>query len=128
VSYGIDDFCPLSKVRLRTRIAMELNMSIFDSNEKNEFLAAQSLHYDRYVDCQYYLERVDVNGKYGLICGEKSEYGTHSKILLEPLYDAIDIRKISSHRAIYDKYAVLVNDHKVGEFTFVLNAWVLRAN
>ena len=103
-------------------------MSIFDSNEKIEFLATQCLNYDRYVDCQCFLERVDVNGKYGLICGERSEYGTHARILLKPIYDAIDIRKISSHKAIYNKYAVFANDHKVGEFTLVLNAWVLRAN
>ena len=56
-------------------------MTIFDANEKIEFLATQSLHYDRYIDCQCFLERVDVNGKYGLVCREESdEYGNHSKV------------------------------------------------
>ena len=102
-------------------------MTIFDSNEKVEFLATQSLHYDRYVDCEYYLERVDVDGKCGLICGEElDEHETHSKILLEPIYDEINICKISSHKAIYDKYAVFANGTKIGECTLVLNAWVPR--
>ncbi len=104
-------------------------MTIFDENEKVEFLATQSLHYDRYIDCQCYLERVDVNGKYGLVCGEESgEYGSHSKILLAPIYDNLTIRKISSHKAIYKKYAVFANDSQIGVFTLVLNAWVPRTN
>ncbi|SRR6266498_4313112 len=102
-------------------------MTLFDLNEKVEFLATQSLHYDRYVDCQYYLERVDVNGKYGLVCEEElDEQGTHSKILLEPIYDEINVCKISSHKAIYDKYAVFANGDRIGQFTLVLNAWVPR--
>jgi len=36
-------------------------MAIFDSNEKIEFLAIQSLDYDRYAFCLYFLERVDVD-------------------------------------------------------------------
>jgi hypothetical protein len=104
---------------------MEFEMTIFDPNEKVEFLAAQCLHYDRYVDCQCFLERVDVDGKSGLVCAEESdERGTHSKILLEPIYDEIRIRKISSHKAIYDKYAVFADGIRVGQFTLVLNAWV----
>jgi hypothetical protein len=104
---------------------MERNMPIFDSNEKVEFLATQCLHYDRYVDCRCYLERVDVDGKYGLVCGEESaEYGTHSKILLEPVYDEIRVCKISSPKAIYNKYAVFANGTRIGQFTLVLNAWV----
>jgi hypothetical protein len=108
---------------------MEHEMTIFDSNEKVEFLATQSLHYDRYVDCEYYLERVDIDGKCGLVCREElDEYETHSKILLEPIYDEINICKISSHKAIYDKYAVFANGTKIGECTLVLNAWVPRTD
>ena len=125
MSLATGDFCQLSKARLRTKISMEYEMTIFDSNEKVEFLATQCLHYDRYVDCQCFLERVDVNGKCGLVCGEQSnEDGIHSKILLEPIYDEINIRKISSHKAIYDKYAVFANGTKIAQFTFILNAWV----
>ncbi len=102
-------------------------MTIFDKNEKVEFLATQSLHYDRYIDCQCFLERVDVNGKYGLVCGEGSdEHGNHSKVLLEPIYDEVTIRKISSYKAIYNKYAVFADDNQIGVFTLVLNAWVPR--
>jgi len=104
-------------------------MTIFHSNEKVEFLATQCLHYDRYMDCRCFLERVDVGGKYGLVCGEESdEFGTHSKVLLEPINDQIDVRKISSRKAIYDKYAVYANGTKVGQFTLVLNAWVAVQN
>ena len=100
-------------------------MTIFKSNEKIEFLATQCLHYDRYIDCQCFLELVNVDGKYGLVCGEQSdERGTHAKILLEPIYDEISIRKISSHKAIYDKYAIFANGTKIGQFTLVLNSWV----
>jgi hypothetical protein len=106
---------------------MEYEMTLFDPNEKVEFLATQCLHYDRYVDCQCFLERVDVDGKCGLVCGEESyEHGFHSKILLEPIYDEISIRKISSHKAIYDKYAVFANGNRIGDCTLVLNAWVPR--
>jgi hypothetical protein len=119
------DFCQLPKTGLRTKISMEYEMTIFDPNEKVEFLAAQCLHYDRYVDCQCFLERVDVDGKSGLVCGEESDgRGTHSKILLEPIYDEISIRKTSSHKAIYDKYAVFANGDRMGDCTLVLNAWV----
>ena len=100
-------------------------MTIFDSNEKVEFLAAQCLHYDRYVDCQCFLKRVNVDGKYGLVYGEESsERGSHAKVLLEPIYDEISIRKISSHKAIYQKYVVYANGTRIGQFTLVLNAWV----
>lgn len=58
-------------------------MSIFDSHEHVEFLARQTLHYDRYAGHLYFLERVEVNGKYGLICGEQSEEaGIYTKVLL----------------------------------------------
>ena len=100
-------------------------MTIFDSKETVEFLATQCLHYDRYVDCQCLLERVYVDGKYGLVCAEVSgEHGIHSKVLLEPIYDEINIRKISSRKAIYDKYVIYANGTKVGQFTLVLNSWV----
>ena len=61
------------------------------------------------------------------MCGEESaEYGTHSKVLLESIYDEINISKISTHKAIYDKYAVFANGHRIGQFTLVLNAWMPR--
>jgi hypothetical protein len=68
---------------------------------------------------------VDVNGKYGLVCGEASaEHGTQAKVLLEPIYDQIEIYKVSSPKAIYNKYAVFADGTRVGLFTLVLNAWV----
>jgi hypothetical protein len=100
-------------------------MAIFDTSEKIEFLATQSLHYDRYVCCLYFLERVDVDGKYGLVCGEQSdEYGTHAKVLLPPVYNDIQITKISSTKAIYDKYVIFADGDQIGQFTLGLNAWV----
>ena len=102
-------------------------MPIFDSSEKVELIATQCIHYDRYHGCQYLLERVNVNGKYGLACEEiLDDCGSHSKILLQPIYNEIWIRKVSSEKAIYDKYAVFANGNRVGEFTLVLNAWVPR--
>ena len=122
------DFCQLSKVGLRTTIGMEYEMTLFDPNEKVESLATQCLHYDRYVDCQCFLERVEVEGKCGLVCGEESVgHETHAKVLLQPIYSEITIRKISSPKAIYKKYAVFADGDKVGQFTLVLNAWVPRA-
>jgi hypothetical protein len=121
------DFCQLSKAALHTKIGMEYEMTLFDSNEKVEFLATQSLHYDRYIDCQYYLERVNLDGKCGLACGEESaEHGIHTKVLLQPVYHEITIRKISSAKAIYKKYAVFADGDRIGQFTLVLNAWVPR--
>jgi hypothetical protein len=100
-------------------------MSIFDPNEKIEFLARQTLHYDRYAGRLYFLERVEVNGKYGLICVEQSdEYGMHTKVLLPPVYDEITVSKMSSPKAIYKKYVVSADGVKVALFTLVLNAWV----
>jgi hypothetical protein len=102
-------------------------LTIFDSNEIVEFIATQSIHYDNYAGCRYFLERVQVNGKYGLVCGEElDECGTHSKVLLEPVYDEITVNKISGKRALYDRYEVFANGSKVGEFTLVLNAWIVR--
>lgn len=100
-------------------------MTIFDASEKVEFLAVQTLHYDRYACCRYFLERVDVDGKCGLVCVEEVDNGgTHSKVLLEPVYHDIKIQKISTPKARYDKYAVFADGHKVGQCTLVLNAWV----
>lgn len=100
-------------------------MTIFKNNEKVEFLATQCLNYDRYCCCLYFLERVDVDGKYGLVCGEQSdEYGTHAKVLLPPIYHDIKIKKISSRKAIYDKYMVFADGDKIGQFTLGRNSWV----
>lgn len=100
-------------------------MTIFDVTEKVEYIATQSLHYDRYSGCQYFLERVEVQGKSGLVCGEELDgYGSHAKVLLEPAYTEIEVCKISSRKALYDKYAVFGDGKKIGTFTLVLNAWV----
>jgi hypothetical protein len=102
-------------------------VTIFDSSEKAELIATQCIHYDSYHGCHYFLERVNVNGKYGLACEEVlDDCGSHSKILLQPIYDEIRIRQISSEKAIYDKYEVFANGNRVGEFTLVLNGWVPR--
>jgi hypothetical protein len=104
-------------------------MSMFDTKEEVESLAKQSLNYDRYSCCEYFLERVNVDGKYGLVCGEQSdEHGMHAKVLLPPVYHDIKITKISSTRAIYDKYVVFANGDKIGQFTLGLNAWVPMSN
>jgi hypothetical protein len=100
-------------------------MSIFDPNEKVEFLARQTLHYDRYSGRQYFLELVEVHDKYGLICVEQSdEYGTHTKVLLPPVYDEIHVSKISSHKAIFNKYVIYANGIKLALFTMVRDEWV----
>jgi hypothetical protein len=100
-------------------------MTLLHTREIIEVLATQSLHYDRYSECRYVLERVDVEGKYGLVCGEEFEdSGMHAKILLPPVYDQIEVRRISSQKARYDKYVVFANGHRLGQFTLVLNAWV----
>ena len=102
-------------------------MTIFKPTEKIKFLATQTLHYDRYASCQYFLERVDVNGKCGLVCGKQSEeHGMHAKVILPPVYDEIRVTKISSHKALYSKYAVLADGDPIGQFTLVLNAWMPR--
>lgn len=100
-------------------------MNIFDCDEKVEFLARQTLHYDRYAGRQYFLERVQVHGKYGLICVEQSdEYGSHTKVLLPPVYDEIHVTKISSDKAIFNKYIVYANGIKLALFTMVRDEWV----
>jgi hypothetical protein len=87
----------------------------------------QSLHYDRYAGCDYFLERVHVDGKCGLVCGEQwDEYGIHTRVLLPPVYHEIKISKISSAKARYNIYAVFADGDRLGQFTLVLNAWVPR--
>lgn len=100
-------------------------MNIFNAEEKIEFLARQTLHYDRYAGRQYLLERVEVDHKYGLICVEQSdEYGSHTKVLLPPVYDEIHVTKISSHKAIFNKYVIYANGIKMALFTMIRNEWV----
>lgn len=100
-------------------------MNIFDAEEKIEFLARQTLHYDRYAGRQYFLERVEVQGKYGLIRVEQSdEYGTHTKVLLPPVYDEIHVTKISSDKAIFNKYVIFANGIKLALFTMIRDEWV----
>jgi hypothetical protein len=100
-------------------------MTIFDVTEKVDYLAAQTLHYDRYAGCQYFLERVVVDGKCGLVCVEEmDDCGAHTRVILEPIYHDIEIRKISAPRARCDRYAVFADGERVGQFTLVLNAWV----
>ena len=100
-------------------------MTLFNASEKVKILATQSVHYDRYCCCQYFLERVDVDGKCGLVCAEEiDDCGMHAKILLDPVYQDIDVQKISGPKALYDKYAVFADGHRIGQFTLVLNAWV----
>jgi hypothetical protein len=100
-------------------------MTIFNEREKVELLARQCMHYDRYCSRTFFLERVDVNGKVGLVCGEQSdEFGTHENVLLPPVYNEIHVMKISSPKAIYKKYIVFANGDKIGQFTLGRNAWV----
>ena len=76
-------------------------MTFFSTSETTEFLATQCLHYDRYACCLYFLERADLDGKCGFVCGEQSdEFGMHDRVLLPPVYNEIGITKISSHKAI----------------------------
>ena len=104
-------------------------MTIFAANEKVEFIAAQRFHYDSYSGYQYYLERVDVGGKCGLVCVEELENGAkHPRIILPPSYDEIEIRKISTKKANFDKYVVFADGKRVGEFTMVLNCWIPQCN
>src|SRR6185503_10199423 len=94
-----------------------MTMTIFDANEKVEFIAAQNFHYDNYSGYQYYLERVDVKGKCGLVCVEELENcGTHARVLLPPIYNEIRISKVSTRKANYDRYVVFANGNRVGEF------------
>ena len=100
-------------------------MTIFKPTEKIKFLATQTQHYDRYAGCRYVLERVEVDGKCGLVCVEDIEHaGKHTKVLLEPAYKDIQVHKLSSPKALYDKYAIIADGNRVAHFTLGLNAWV----
>ena len=101
--------------------------SLFTDGEHIEFIAVQNFHYDNYDGRLCCLERVEVDGKYGLVCQEMLEGGgTHSHILLQPVYNEILIRKISSPKANFDRYVVIADGNQVGEFTMVVNTWVLH--
>ena len=103
--------------------------SLFTVREHIEFIAVQNFHYDKYDGRLCWLERVEVDGKYGLACREDLEAGgTYSHILLQPVYNEIRIQKISSPKANYDRYIVIADDNQVGEFTMVTNSWVLHQN
>jgi hypothetical protein len=104
-------------------------MTIFDPSEKVEFIAMQNFKYDNYAGYNYYLERVDVKGKCGLVCVEEHENcATHSTVLLQPIYKDIKVCKISTAKANYDKYVVFANGTRIGEFTMVLNEWIPQCN
>lgn len=121
-SGNVGRLCPKSR---GCPVKGDLQMSIFDTDEKVEFLARQTLHYDRYAGHQYFLERVEVRGKCGLICGEQSdESGLYTKVLLPAVYNEIKVLKISSDKAIYKKFMVFADGIKVALFTLVLNSWV----
>jgi hypothetical protein len=99
--------------------------TLFAQGEQIEYIAIQNFHYDNYDGHLCCLERVEVDGKYGLACKEEMEGGgKHTHILLEPIYDEIHIRKISSSKANYDRYAVYADGQQVGAFTMVTNSWV----
>ncbi len=104
-------------------------MSIFAVNEKVEFIATQKFHYDNYSGYQYYLERVNVGEKCGPVCVEELENGClHPRVILPPIYEEIEIRKISTPKANFDKYVVFADGNRVGEFTMVLNCWIPQCN
>jgi glutathione peroxidase-family protein len=104
-------------------------MALFKQGERIEYIAIQNFHYDNYDGHLCCLERVEVNGKYGLACKEEVEgAGTHTHILLQPIYNEIHIRKISSPKANFDRYAVIADGEQVGEFTMVVNAWTTHSN
>jgi glutathione peroxidase-family protein len=103
--------------------------TLFNPGERIEEIAIQNFHYDNYDGRLCCLERVEVNGKYGLACKEELESGgTHTHILLEPVHAEIHIRKISSAKANYDRYAVFADGEQVGQFTMVTSAWVTHSN
>jgi hypothetical protein len=125
---GVTEQNPYASVEIPTTKGLP-EMTLFDPSEKVEFVASQNFHYDNYSGYQYYLERVDVKDKCGLVCVEELENcGTHSRILLEPIYNDIKVRKISTIKANYDRYEVFANGSRVGDFTLVLNAWVQRTD
>ena len=104
-------------------------MTLFDIDEKVEFIAGQNFHYDNYSGYEYYLERVNVRGKCGLVCVQELENcGTHPKVLLQPIYNDIQITKVSPPKANYDRYTVFANGSLVGQFTMVTNEWITINN
>jgi hypothetical protein len=104
-------------------------MTIFNASEKVEFVATQNFKYDSYSGSRYCLERVNVDGKCGLIYVEEQENcGTHSRVLLQPIYHDIKVCKVSTSKANFDKYVVYANGKRLGEFTMVLNEWILQCN
>lgn len=104
-------------------------MTIFNASEKVEFVATQNFKYDNYSGSKYYLERVDVDGKCGLVYVEEQENcGAHSTILLQPIYSDIRVCKVSTPKANFDKYIVYANGKRLGEFTMVINEWILQCN
>jgi hypothetical protein len=103
-------------------------MALINPGEKVQLIATQNFHYDNYSGYQYHLEKIEVDGKCGLACVEELEdYGLHTKLLLQPVYQEISVRKVSSPKANYDRYAVIADGNRVGDFTMVLNAWVPRS-
>jgi hypothetical protein len=104
-------------------------MTIFEASEKVELIAQQNFRYDNYSGYKYYLERVDVKGKCGLVCVEEQENcGSHATVVLQPIYNDIKICKISTPKANYDKYVVYANGKRLGEFTMVINEWIVQCN
>ncbi len=104
-------------------------MTIFDASEKIELVASQNFKYDCYSGYKYYLERVDVKGKSGLICVEEQENCcSRATVVLQPIYNDIKVCKISTVKANYDRYVVYANGRRVGEFTMVLNEWIPQCN
>jgi hypothetical protein len=98
---------------------------LFTQGERIEEIAIQNFKYDNYDGRLCCLEKVEVDGKYGLACKEELESGgKHPRVLLQPVYDEIHIRKISSAKANYDRYAVVADGEEVGAFTMVTNSWV----
>ena len=99
--------------------------TLFTAGEKIEDIAIQNFKYDSYDGRLCCLERVEVAGRYGLACQEQMEAGgEHVRILLQPSYSEILIRRISSPKANYDRYAVFADGEQVGTFTMVTNSWV----
>lgn len=104
-------------------------MTLFAPGEHIEYIAFQNFRYDNYAGRLCCLERVEVDGKYGLACKEELEGGgSHTHILLEPIYNDIHVRKISSHKANFDRYAVIADGNQVGEFTMVTNSWIMHGH
>ncbi len=99
--------------------------TFFTQGERIEEIAIQNFKYDNYDGRLCCLEKVEVDGKYGLACKEELESGgKHTRVLLEPVYHEIHIRKISSPKANYDRYAVFADGEQIGAFTMVTNSWV----